>query len=103
MSALAIVGPHGVVVAHDCNPSTRAMQAIPQEQGIWTGDCWRAIVKLRATRTDVTTYVLDTDYGVGVVRKIPSAPISLDKSLGELTFQDLAKNRRKLLGLTAPK
>lgn len=103
MSALAVVGPRGVVIAHDCNPTTRAMQAVPQEQGIWTGDCWRAIVKLRATRTDVTAYVLDTDYGVGVVRKIPSAPISLDKSLGELTFHDLAKNRRKLLGLTAPK
>lgn len=103
MSALAVVGPNGVVIAHDCNPSSRAMQAVPQEQGIWTGDCWRAIVRLRATRTDVTTYVLDTDYGVGVVRKIPSTPITLEKSLGELTFHDLAQNRRKLLGLTAPK
>lgn len=103
LHALAVVSPRGVVVAHDCNPSSEAMQAVPQRQGIWTGDCWRAIVRLRASRPLLTAYVINTDFGVGVIRKRSSPLLKLDKAFDKYTYADLRRDRKRLLDLREPK
>ncbi|HUY32309.1 MAG TPA: CmcI family methyltransferase [Pirellulales bacterium] len=99
LRALDVLRPHGTIVLHDCNPATEAMQLVPAMQPEWTGDCWKVIVKLRATRTDLDVTVLDADYGLGVVRRGACSPLPLDKSPDELTWDDLVLNRREYLGL----
>jgi SAM-dependent methyltransferase len=103
-NALAHLSEDGVVLVHDCNP-TSATAAGPQPEKTggagWCGDVWKTIAHLRANRGELDVETLDTDYGIGVIRRrsvrVPTAPLEV----GELTYSDLAANRRELLGLRA--
>lgn len=98
----------GVVVMHDCNPPSefaakRHREEVATEAGIdrsWCGDVWKAVAYLRAARPDLSVEVLDTDFGVGIVKQEPSEPIGLDPgAVGVLTYEDLDRDRAGLLGL----
>lgn len=99
VNALDNLAVGGTIVLHDCNPGTEAMQRVPRVQDEWTGDCWKAIVRLRTSRADLNVSVLDTDYGLGVVRRGRSNLLQLAKRWDELTWNDLVAHRAELLGL----
>lgn len=75
------------------------MQRVPQTQGEWTGDCWKAIARLRMTRDDLQVSVLDTDYGLGVVRRGRTTPLVFPMPWQALTWSDLERHRELILGL----
>jgi hypothetical protein len=101
-NALGRLADGGVVLAHDCNPQSAAA-AGPDPDATrgegWCGEVWRTIVELRATRDDLVVEVLDTDFGIGVIRRGPSTPIELPASVERLTYEELAADRARLLGL----
>jgi predicted O-methyltransferase YrrM len=68
LHALAVLNPNGTIVCHDINPTTYEEQAIPPQQIAWTGDCWKAWVRLRGERPDLDMKVVDTDFGCGIIR-----------------------------------
>ncbi len=99
----------GVVMMHDCNPPDEASGladphvAAAAGSDLWCGDVWKAVVHLRATRPDLETSVLDTDYGIGVVRRGNSEPLALDVAeIEDMGYADLERNRAELLGLQRP-
>jgi hypothetical protein len=72
----------------------------PDSDGTWCGDVWKAVVMLRASRPDLEVEVLDTDFGLGVVRKRPSETIAVDPgAVPDMAYADLASDRERLLGL----
>jgi hypothetical protein len=105
-------GPESaVVVMHDCNPPDEpsAMRDPARAArradwgGSWCGDVWKAIVYLRAARSDLEVTVLDTDFGLGVIRRGATKPIPLDAGdVPNLTYAELDANREQLLGLRPP-
>jgi SAM-dependent methyltransferase len=107
-NSLRHLNPGGVIVVHDCLPASEAeargsieeARQTPGFAGLWTGDVFRAIVRLRR-RTDLFVCVLDTDHGVGIVtRGKPENMVSLDESaLETLTFADLRAAAEMLLNL----
>jgi len=100
--ALSVLAPYGAICLHDCNPSTEAMQRVPPVQSEWTGDCWKAVARLRA-EGEHTVRVVNTDYGIGVILPYrPEARITLGKPWQELAWADLVAERRVLLGLIEP-
>ena len=85
-NSLAILNNNGVIICHDMNPKIKEHQLLNddplrikyvEEQkklkntgyGLWTGDCWKAFVTLRSNRRDLEMYVIDTDFGVGVIKR----------------------------------
>jgi hypothetical protein len=101
-NALAHLGDEGVVLVHDCNPQSEAAAGpdpdATEGEG-WCGEVWKTIVELRATRDDLTVEVLDTDYGIGVIRGGTSNPIELPAPVERLTYAELEAERVRLLGL----
>jgi hypothetical protein len=79
-NALKHLSPGGVIVMHDCNPSSYEMTTTGTPQGEWTGDVYRSFIRLRAT-SPFLCYVVDTDYGVGIVKphkgSIPGTTLSV--------------------------
>lgn len=65
--ALKALTPHGMIVCHDLNPSTEVMQWVPRVVKEWTGDCWKAWIRVRQERNDLFMAVADIDYGLGVI------------------------------------
>lgn len=76
---------NGVIVLHDCMPKNEKMQLWDNkshQNEEWTGDTWKAYYKaFKELNYDV--YVVDTDYGCGVVdtsktREIESNNVDMD-------------------------
>lgn len=86
----------GYIVCHDCNPPTEQHQIVPFQGGGWNGDVWKAIVKLRASNSDVDVYTVDTDHGCSVVTRGKSQLLNLSE---ELTYYNFDKNRKLWLNL----
>jgi len=93
----------GTIVMHDCNPPNRYYQERRHNIYVpgWTGDTWKAFVKFRAIREDLEMYVVDTDFGCGVVRrgKQNTLDINLDK---DLSYEIFEKNKTEWLNLITP-
>jgi predicted O-methyltransferase YrrM len=95
-NALEHLAPWGVIVMHDCSPRNEAEQQVPQPPflKIWTGDVWRAFVHYRR-RSDLEMYVVDTNNGVGIIRRGWQEALVVD----DPTFADFAHNRKAWLNL----
>lgn len=113
LNSLNILNKNGVIVMHDCNPPHKAAaypsktkeEAIasntPGWTGEWCGDVWKTICYLRGTRKYLQAFVLDTDYGLGIVTKRNTEEylnLSVDQ-VNAMTYDDLEKDREKLIGL----
>ena len=106
---------------HDCFPPHEAAafpsDLFPTEEeqsqlegwnGEWCGDVWKSIVYMKKTMSDILdVYVIDADYGLGVVRK--KADVSLDRlkidrpvfdEIDKLDYQDLMKDPADVINLT---
>jgi Macrocin-O-methyltransferase (TylF)/Methyltransferase domain len=112
--ALARLNENGVIVMHDCLPPHRAAahptqltQSRAAELGIagwtpeWCGDVWKAISHLRSQRDDLRVFVLNCDYGVGIVtRGEPESRLDLSTDeLNRMTYDDLLRDGSNLLNL----
>jgi len=113
MNSLVHLEGTGVIVMHDCSPPSRAAahpagssrDAAELElrgwTGEWCGDVWRTICYLRSHRTDLRVFVLDCDYGLGIVTEgeADSCLNLSQEELKEMTYEDLVADRRNLLNL----
>lgn len=101
-NALKHLNEDGFVLLHDCNPVSYESQLVPRQATAWNGDVWKSIVKLRCTDVDLDISVVDTDYGVGVIRKGKNKKVenfTLEQCLDWNTF---FKNRKEILNLIEP-
>lgn len=113
LNVLGHLKDDGIILIHDCNPPTAtsalpatswnevAQMALPGWDGMWCGDVWKTIVHLRSTRDDLNIFVLDCDFGIGVVSKgAPTNGLNYSADqIGAMDFDDLDKNRHSLLNL----
>jgi len=108
--------PGGVIVMHDCNPATAAIETpapsfeaaeamkVPSWDGLWCGDVWKAIVHMRALHPELDAFVLDCDFGVGIVVKSPTtSKLSYTEAdIRRMSYRDLESRRAELLSLRSP-
>jgi len=116
LNALGYLAPGGVIVMHDCLPASAQEACVadniadawrrngPDWNGDWTGDVWKAIVLLRATEPGLQADVLNSDHGIGIVRRgRNNADLGLDREAVErMDFADLQRDHVRLLGLREP-
>lgn len=114
LSTVPLLSDGGLVLLHDCNPPTAASaqpagspgeaadRNVPGWTGDWCGDVWKAVVHLRATRPDWNTFVLDDDWGIGVVDTSRPGDGGVTATIQDVeawTWEDLDRDRERLLGL----
>ncbi|MBN1816183.1 MAG: class I SAM-dependent methyltransferase [Sedimentisphaerales bacterium] len=104
-NCLRFLRPGGFIVMHDCNPASAAAAVpLPQkgrEPGTWNGDVWKTIVYLRSQYPDLNAFVLDCDFGLGVITKgIPeSTVLCTPDQIEAMSYDDLAADRKRFLNL----
>lgn len=96
VNSIDILEAGGFIICHDMNPITEEIQSESYQGGLWSGQGWKAFVKLRSERTDIEAFVVDADYGCGIIRKKQQSPIELNDNLN---YQYLDMNREYLLNL----
>ncbi len=117
LNTLEYLEEDGIIVLHDCNPLD-ALAAYPAAsiddarkdlgdhkdwKNIWNGDVWKTIVYIQKNHPELSTFVLDTDHGLGFVYKkkreqLPEVFNEID-SIDGLDYSFLKKNRVVLLNL----
>jgi hypothetical protein len=117
-NSLKYLRPNGLIFLHDCLP-TSELEARPAKNyedaaklnsgalwnGEWVGDVWKVILRLRGHHQDLTTCVLHSDHGIGVVYKASNKSV-LNFSLSEIetmSYDDLRRNKAEFLNLRRPK
>jgi hypothetical protein len=101
-NSLNHLNPKGTIVLHDCNPKTESMQLRNDHEGPWTGDVWKSVFKHRF-RPDLEIYVVDTDYGCGIIKRGNQIPPSIEYNDFNLTWDTLEFNKKEMLNLTSVK
>lgn len=108
-NSLKYLNPGGVIIMHDCNPTTEAMASssfelfkkTPNGGKAWCGDVWKTIVYVRSVHKGLEAFVLDADFGLGIIVKgrnenpLPYAPAEIEK----MSYSDLSQDRKNLLNL----
>lgn len=99
--SLAQLNEGGTIVMHDCSPPTRASQItpFPGKDILWCGDVWRAWLKLRQ-RADLYMEVIDTDFGVGIIRLGEQTP--QPGGVEDISYSEFNADRTFLLNLKPP-
>ncbi len=119
LNSLDKLNDNGVIVMHDCKPphvaaacpapSLAAAEELqkyektktPGWTGEWCGDVWKTICHLRSQRQDLRVFVLDCDYGLGIVTKgKPDNGLKLSqKALDAMTYDEVFNGDGSLLNL----
>lgn len=97
-NSLTVLNDGGVIVLHDCNPSTEIHQRVPQESEHWNGDVWKSIVKfIHSEHKNYNIYTVDVDEGIGVIE--PGSCECNFEMPDELNWDWLVSNRIECLNL----
>jgi hypothetical protein len=99
LNSLSCLSPNGVILLHDMNPPTmfhaRHDYEVSGKHPSWNGTSWKGYAALRKSRSDLSMNVVDTDWGVGIVRRGHQDIISIPCE----TYTDLSANRKEILNL----
>ena len=96
INSLKHLEENGIIVCHDINPPFEICQRKHPVIDVWNGDSWKAFVKLRSERNDLEMYTIDTDWGVGIIKRGHQKTV---KTPDDLYYAYLERNRKVLLNL----
>jgi hypothetical protein len=97
-NSLKILNPKGIIVCHDMSPSNKDMQ-LPFEEvqgNCWTGNVWEEWVRLKQTNQNLKMFVVNTDFGVGIIKRGFQELLESDIIIN---YDNLELNRKQWLNL----
>jgi len=89
--------PNGFIVLHDCNPVSYDAQIPDRKTIAWNGDVWKSFVEFKQNNPLYECCVIDTDFGVGVIKNNLNPPHKTH--LIDMNYQTFDSNRKKYLNL----
>jgi len=96
LASLEVLNEGGVILCHDMNPWNKAVQDVLRKTLHWTGDCWKAFVRLRMERDDLEMCVIDTDCGIGFIKRGKLKKLNIKC---KVNWKNFSANRVKWLNL----
>ena len=101
LNSLNHLSENGVIVLHDCNPPelwfAREDYVVDGVYHPWNGTVWKSIYKLRATRPDLFVCTVDTDWGIGIIKRGKQQCCNFNNSFYE--YRMFEQNRKEHLNL----
>ena len=88
---------NGIIVCHDCLPTTEKQQERNDHGGVWLGDVWKAIAKLRVESTNLDIKIVDTDLGCGLIKL--GNPEQYPAPGNYLEYSYYEKNKKNLMNI----
>ena len=67
--ACELVSERGLIVVHDCKPEKKESIGNEFIEGSWLGQSYEAFIKFRYQNPQHSCFVINTDYGCGVIQK----------------------------------
>lgn len=99
VNSLNFLNENGIIVVHDCNPTTEITQRRERVTDAWHGDVWKAIVQLKTENSNIEVYTVDTDEGCGIIKKGEQELLIINENINIYDYSFLNENRTKALNL----
>ena len=101
-NSLSCIDEDGLILLHDCLPSTLRSQAVPRYSYYWNGDVWKSIVKFRHYE-NLNIKTIKIDEGISVIKKTKNTNrLNLQiKNFKKLKFDDLYNNYKDYMNLVS--
>ncbi len=97
LNSLKFLNPNGIILVHDCLPSSMSKQAVPRYRMSWNGDVWKAIVDLRCEK-NIEIFTCEIDQGIAIIQnKNNTDLLSINKKPIKLKFHDFYNNYKKYM------
>lgn len=98
------MSPNGIILIHDCNPTSAKKTEIGREGKPWNGDVWKTAFYLNCFQKDLKFFTAKCDQGLGFLfgfeRNNNYAPNKeKTQNIKELDYEFLKQNRKKLINL----
>ena len=100
-NALRFLKPRGAIVLHDVNPLSEEAQSLDYDgKKTWNGTVWKAWVRFRVYRPDLSMWVIDMDHGCGVICRGRQTCLDIDvDDYDSLSYAKLESQRERWLNL----
>jgi len=113
LNAIEYLTNGGFIIVHDCKPTCEIVGLPPEEYSkvleeskktignSWTGDVWKAIVRLRSLHNNLHVFTLDTDWGCAIITKgKPESMLSYTiEDIQSMNYKHLNENTIPFLNL----
>lgn len=99
INSLEHLSEGGIIVVHDCNPTTEITQRRVRASDAWHGDVWKAIVKLRAENANLDICTVNTDEGCGIIKVGHQSCLDVADGTDIEDYSFLENNRKQALNL----
>lgn len=86
----------GYIVMHDCLPASFEAQLVPRQTVAWNGDVWRAFLSFKASNPSYECCVVDTDFGIGVIKNTGSDPVF---KMSDITWENFCDQKQTLMNI----
>jgi predicted O-methyltransferase YrrM len=98
LNSIKVLNENGIIILHDCLPSSIGHQRVPRTRYNWNGDVWKAIVEAR-TWNDFDTFTILADQGLGIIkkRKNPNILDIRNSSFKNLKFKFFYNNYKEIM------
>lgn len=67
--ALQCLDKDGVILSHDCGPASVEIAYPNYQEGSWCGQTYASLIKFSRSHPELAITVLDTDTGIGIIRR----------------------------------
>ena len=92
INSYAALNKGGMILIHDCNPSSEKITRVPRETKAWTGDVFRAVIGFHQTYANkIKTEYLDDPYGLFCIHKTGRFGVKGGFNLPELSFNEFLR------------
>jgi hypothetical protein len=98
LNSIKVLNENGIIILHDCLPSSIGHQRVPRTRYNWNGDVWKAIVEAR-TWNNFDTFTILVDQGLGIIkkRKNPNILDIRNSSFKNLKFKFFYNNYKEIM------
>jgi hypothetical protein len=90
---------NGIIMVHDCNPTSEITQRRERVSDAWHGDVWKAILKLRLEKKGINIHTIDTDEGCAIITKGEQSLMDNNGKIDMYTYEFFNQNRTDILNL----
>lgn len=98
-NAIKFLEEGGTIVVHDCKPPSERSQSREHVKGEWSGDVWRAFMKLRMENPDIAMSTVDFNYGCGIIQKGRQELYKADVDPTTVPYSYFKQNEKEILNL----
>ena len=94
---------YGYIIVHDCLPENAHAATREWHEGVWNGDVWKALYDIHLHYKDLKYYVLNGDFGLGIIQKKRNADVPFQRhfleSVAKLDYQFFSHNALQELNI----